>query len=238
MENIGNSLCGLTLEVTRRCNLQCQHCLRGQQQNKNLDTKKLKRFLKNISSIDHLFLTGGEPLLACKTIDDIRKIIKVRKIKLCSAAIVTNASVVNDKVIKTIRDLFDVCEDKENNYIHVSKTEFHGWDEKRQSNFEELCKHFPDVSIDTGRIKTLKIGRSLETGDMEPDRGSGSVSIEYVKSGNRLITEVMGNIYFSCHGSIHEDYEMSFDEIDGGFNKIISVDSDYKFSNFIKAIKN
>lgn len=46
------------IEVTRRCNMCCDHCLRGMAQ--NLDIIVLP---------DHVFFTGGEPFLNVKAIN-------------------------------------------------------------------------------------------------------------------------------------------------------------------------
>lgn len=52
----------LIIEVTRRCNLQCAHCLRGDSQ--DLDsTVPPEQILKEIAEIGDISFTGGEPTL-------------------------------------------------------------------------------------------------------------------------------------------------------------------------------
>lgn len=59
------------LEVTRRCNMCCDHCLRGDAQNSDLDLAHVKKLFSHIDSIDTLTLTGGEPSLVPEIIQGI-----------------------------------------------------------------------------------------------------------------------------------------------------------------------
>ncbi len=49
----------LGIEVTRNCNLECAHCLRGNKENKNISGKILDNIFEGITEIGTLFLTGG-----------------------------------------------------------------------------------------------------------------------------------------------------------------------------------
>lgn len=57
----------LELEMTRRCNQNCVHCLRGCSQNFDMTPEILKNIFTNgdyqITKIYELFVTGGEPFL-------------------------------------------------------------------------------------------------------------------------------------------------------------------------------
>lgn len=56
-----NRLC---IEITRKCNLKCAHCLRGEPQNLSLSPNQLKKILYYIPDhVEILHLTGGEPLI-------------------------------------------------------------------------------------------------------------------------------------------------------------------------------
>jgi MoaA/NifB/PqqE/SkfB family radical SAM enzyme len=60
------SLDNVIIEITRRCNMKCEHCLRGAQQRLDIPDDVLSKFFLRIrdSYINHLCLTGGEPSLA------------------------------------------------------------------------------------------------------------------------------------------------------------------------------
>ena len=51
------------IEITRKCNMKCAHCLRGEAQKRNIHKKYITKVLEDISSIGSLTITGGEPTL-------------------------------------------------------------------------------------------------------------------------------------------------------------------------------
>lgn len=56
-------VCNLILEVTRRCNMNCAHCLRGDAQNMDADPALIPKIFDGIDDIDTITFTGGEPAL-------------------------------------------------------------------------------------------------------------------------------------------------------------------------------
>ena len=53
----------LAIEVTRRCNMQCSHCMRGHAENHTISKEVVDRLLDEVSVVGRLLLTGGEPFL-------------------------------------------------------------------------------------------------------------------------------------------------------------------------------
>ena len=61
----------ITIEVTRRCNMQCPHCMRGDAMNLDLNPSYLDILMSKIkpgNGIERLLLTGGEPSLVPEVI--------------------------------------------------------------------------------------------------------------------------------------------------------------------------
>lgn len=54
----------LMIDITRRCQLRCEHCLRGEAQNLVISTDIIDSFLEQTAGIGELFFSGGEPTLA------------------------------------------------------------------------------------------------------------------------------------------------------------------------------
>ena len=50
MKNYDISIDSLVLEITRRCNMSCEHCMRGEAQNIDMD----------LSIIDKIFESGAQ----------------------------------------------------------------------------------------------------------------------------------------------------------------------------------
>ena len=61
----------IMLEVTRKCNLRCEHCVRGPAQNKSISDKVLNEIGK--LDIGTLTLTGGEPTLVKDLIPRLKR---------------------------------------------------------------------------------------------------------------------------------------------------------------------
>ena len=53
----------IIIETTRRCNMACPHCIRGDAQNMDIDLYILDTFLSNFKDgyIREILFTGGEP---------------------------------------------------------------------------------------------------------------------------------------------------------------------------------
>ncbi len=59
----------LMIEITRKCNLQCEHCLRGDSQNITMSKDVIDRIFEDAADCKQILLTGGEPLLALDEIE-------------------------------------------------------------------------------------------------------------------------------------------------------------------------
>ena len=53
----------LFLEVTRRCNMCCAHCLRGEAENIDMQKETIDKILDLVDKIEHVTFSGGEPSL-------------------------------------------------------------------------------------------------------------------------------------------------------------------------------
>lgn len=101
----------LTIEITRNCNMQCGHCLRGEPQNVNIDHSYIDALLDQTQLVGGLTLTGGEPMLCLDTIEYIVDGLCKRGIPLLNFLIYTNGLMYNErfiKIIKRYKSLIDV----------------------------------------------------------------------------------------------------------------------------------
>ena len=93
----------LALETTRRCNLQCGHCMRGRMQNIDMSTSIVDRVFDNseIVSIYNLLFSGGEPTLNPDIIIyTINKIIN-DNIDVTKISMITNGQLFNRELIES-----------------------------------------------------------------------------------------------------------------------------------------
>ncbi len=121
------TLNNLIIEITRKCNLQCNHCLRGTAENKNITKETLEKFLLNndIKYISMVSFTGGEPSLNTQAIEDFIAICKENNIEIGSFYIATNGVEAKEKFLKVLLDLYLFCSDNEVSQVEISRSDFH-----------------------------------------------------------------------------------------------------------------
>lgn len=232
------SLSGLAIEVTRRCNLNCGHCLRGESVQKDLNLRKFHDFLNGIVWIDSIHLTGGEPFASINTLNGIINILEYKKVGFGGFSIVTNCSLINDEAIKTLKKMFMLSK-HDNSYIHVSKDSYHGWDENRENNLSRLKSEFSDVYVDENKHpKILRMGKAVEFGDVEPDRFEYKFGLLKQEPSVEDTSDhcIMGDLFISCMGSVHRDWEMSYDEMNNGFGLIMKIENGHVIKKLLKAL--
>jgi len=112
----------LALETTRKCNLHCSHCMRGDKQDLNLDFDIIDTIFNNkeITGIKTICFSGGEPTLNPDVIVyTINKIIK-EKLNVGRILLTTNGQIYNQKII----DALNSFNEYRNNFlIETAKNE-------------------------------------------------------------------------------------------------------------------
>lgn len=99
----------LVIEITRRCNIQCMHCLRGPAQKVDIDNKTIDKLLEGITSISCVTFTGGEPSLAVSKIKYFTKRVKELGIEVHSFYVITNGKVASVALAHALMDLYAYC---------------------------------------------------------------------------------------------------------------------------------
>lgn len=201
----------LIIEVTRRCNMCCRHCLRGDSQNLDIDRKTIKDIISNIDAISSITFTGGEPTL---NLDAIRFFFEEadRQNKLPEMFwLATNGKANQLELAQILLQWYPKMEDKECCGVAVSEDPFH------ESNKENIMKGlvFYDDSkthstedkmdwvINKGNAKHNGIGRRNYCSDP-------SIDVEY--AGEDYIS--VNSLYVSVNGNVIGDCDYTYDEID------------------------
>ena len=99
----------LVIEITRRCNIQCLHCLRGPAQAKDIDNITIDKILEGISMIGCVTFTGGEPSLAVSRIKYFTKRVKKLGIEVSSFYVITNGKIASTAMAHALMDLYAYC---------------------------------------------------------------------------------------------------------------------------------
>lgn len=98
------------LEITRQCNMNCSHCLRGDSQNIKISHEIIDKTLAGISDISYLTFTGGEPALNVEAMEYTLQVCKEKEIPVHGFYLVTNGKLVTDRFLKVISDWKVYCD--------------------------------------------------------------------------------------------------------------------------------
>lgn len=154
----------LVIEVTRKCNIQCGHCLRGDAECVNIKMKYVDALFSQISSIGSITFTGGEPQLVPGIIDKIRYSAIIHNIDVGNFYCVTNG-VKNSKKFKDVMiSWWNFCNDNEISGVDLSNDIWHdeATDYTTNTNYIEDLEFFHkrmrtrqsrDAIINEGRAK-------------------------------------------------------------------------------------
>lgn len=199
----------LILEVTRQCNMNCMHCLRGEPQNIHMSKEIVDAILDQVDLIGSLCLTGGEITLNIDLVEYIVDEIIRRDITLHSFYIVSNGEIVSVELAVALLKLNAyalLCSggDSYSNFL-ISSDDYHDNTGAREMDYgiysglsffsirhNDYRNH--DAVMNEGRAKEYNLG-SLQKQEDEP-------SVELVEFDDRDVLIVDGDIYINARGNV------------------------------------
>lgn len=155
----------LVVEITRKCNMCCQHCLRGEAEPVDIKYDVLQKLFSGNIQFDSITFSGGEPMLnpdAIRFISD--EILKSGQF-LDSFYIVTNGKKYDSLVIDALLDLYSIADEKELCGLALSIDEFHEPISKRNIQKLRGLSFFTEDKMSKGiQSYLLNEGRAKENG--------------------------------------------------------------------------
>ena len=118
----------LAIEITRRCNKKCIHCVRGDAQNLTMSREVIDRIFEDVANVDKIALFSGEVLLEIDTIDYLIQKINRSHWTTKFIEVTTNGTICDDHII----NLFESFCTKENEryvLIRISNDSYHNPEE-------------------------------------------------------------------------------------------------------------
>lgn len=212
----------LCIEITRRCNMSCAHCMRGNAQNIDIEHRYIKNLLKHFQHIQHLNITGGEPSLNTKAMRYILKQLKLYNIHVYSIYIVTNGSLssISKEFINICSELYEYQEEKDENHhmLEMSDDKFHN--SHYHPKVISTLSQYPFFGLrnQAKDIFLFKEGRCI-TGYPNPIHDIYLTTTNYV----------YGDVYLNAEGKILSNGDLSYQRQQE--NILCSSD------NFLKYIK-
>lgn len=115
----------VTMEVTRRCNMQCEHCLRGKAQNKDLPKAYIDALMSQMEYIGDITFTGGEPSMVPEIIEYALESAKRYEVSVGNFYIVTNGKKATEDFAVACLKWYAYCEDNECTGVELSQDDYH-----------------------------------------------------------------------------------------------------------------
>jgi len=199
----------LLVEVTRQCNMQCAHCLRGDSEEDILNLEYVENVFKHVNSISSIIFSGGEPFLHPEIIDKVLLLAQKHNVYFGSFYIATNGTIRLSEVMSTIFNLYTYCDYNEGSMIKVSNDQFHR-DATTHINRTKFVKEwemlrFVEISGDYKESHLVYQGYShgAEARLIHAETPSISVHEDTVCLEN--------NVYLNCKGNLIMGCDFSYD---------------------------
>ena len=148
----------LVIEVGRKCNLSCAHCLRGKSQDVTVDVDTVKKLINEFEFIGNITFTGGEPTLYSKEICEIIDYIVDNEKQIASFYIASNGTIFDADLMLKLCKFYGYVDEyfdgTEVSAFDLSEDQFHT---EINSSIKSLYKAFSFVTsrgniADTGVI--------------------------------------------------------------------------------------
>lgn len=215
------------IELTRRCNMACEHCMRGDAQKRDISDETLDSFFSKIDGISDLTLTGGEPSIAVDRIRAVLNAAKKHNVSIDNFYIATNAKEVSNDFLLAIMELYCYCGDNENTMVNYSNDDYH--DEIKEDNIKKLSVFkfvspkysYPitqgEYEINEGRAKENGIGIRDESPIVKKRN-----SVEDFMYDDDITSEL--ELYLNCKGNLVAGCDWSYKNQDKKANIICKVE--------------
>jgi len=194
--NISN----LIIEVTRKCNMNCGHCLRGCSQGVDINNQYITDVLEKIKSIGSVTFTGGEPMLNPSAISHFERLC----IDVGHFYIATNGKEMTNEFMRVVLDLYLICDWKESCLIEVSNDFYHDV-EGQQDSVKEMVMAFRFGGI-KGRREDNSMLFEGNFKEINSDNGNYVTPEEYDFengdiNGGLVYINALGNLINGCDWS-------------------------------------
>ena len=202
MEKIGIN--NLIVEVTRKCNLECDHCLRGDAQDMDMQIRYIGKLLEQVSYISTVTFSGGEPSLNVPIISYFLHTLKLREVDLGSFYIATNGVAITSDFVITCLQLYTYSAEKEMCRVDVSNDYYHQVLANYNVEFLQGLSFFGYKHTEEGHYyKGINEGRYGE------NFGDGRELSKFPVKTKDDFEEA--ELYLNCHGNIISGCDWSYE---------------------------
>jgi len=220
----------LVIEVTRKCNIRCDHCLRGDAQKSNMNLLYIDSLLNQVEEIGTVVFSGGEPSMAVGVIEYFLTEVKRRGIGLGSFYIATNGIEVSEDFIMVCLKLYSYSYEKSYCKIDVSNDMFHqaegGYNTELLDGLAFIGRKYEKEGYDfDNRTRLINEGRGSNYNTKNKAEGGQITTVEEFRD---------TQIYLNCKGNIISGCDWSYKSQDKPENILCQVDSFQQFYDLLE----
>lgn len=181
----------ISIEVTRRCNLSCRHCLRGDAQAVDIEYATIDTLMEQTARIYNLSFTGGEPTLNVPAMVHTLDALRQQNIPLSKMTVITNGALRSMEFTEAVRDfsryITSWADTDSSVTVLVSKDRYHkGADPDTAFAFyQQELAGAAGVEFMMAGEKPIALGRgrTLDGAKLPPIAGSIPHKIETLEAG-------------------------------------------------------
>jgi len=219
----------LAIEVTRKCNIKCSHCLRGDSQNKNISLEYIDILLDQVDSIGHFCPTGGEPSLNVTAIRYFLDGCKKRNIPINTFYIATNGVNLTEDFAHVCTELYNYCTEKTRSSVQISNDHYHI---KQMIYNDTLLAKLPFYTKRNTENDDFENGKKLHKEGRALENHKNAEIISYAKPLYNVEVFNENPIYLNANGNVINGCDWSYENQNEHF--ICEIDFLEKFKNNLK----
>lgn len=219
----------VAIEITRRCNISCEHCLRGDAQNIDILPKYIDSFFKQVDCINHLAITGGEPSLRPDAIAFIVTAMRRYNVSVDTFFIATNGVNITKKFVDACWLLYEHVEDKEHSSVEISNDEFHIKEKQYEDSMLLSLPFYRKRYEDEAYAYPSGIDLHKEGRGVKIKRASKLTRTSFIEDKNDFMN---GVIYLNVNGEIINGCDWSYEN--QRYSELCNVNELTNFYNELK----
>lgn len=212
----------LVVEVTRRCNLRCAHCLRRDARDVDLDERHVRTLLAQTAAIYSVTFTGGEPSLAVPVMRRFYELAAENGTVPSSFYVVTNGIENQLDLATCCLEMYAASDDREICGVALSVDDYH--DVSRQDDVVRGLSFYRDDKEKFYSLRTMRNEPRLGHADewvipAGRARDNDLGFAEFSPRKNFSVDECDDNLlvdmlYLACDGRVYPDCDLSYDAMD------------------------
>ena len=205
-------LSSLVFEITRKCNMACEHCLRGSAQNYNIKPSIVGKVMGDVDAVSSVTFSGGEPTMNPRFFTHFVDLCRISGRWPESFYIVTNCKKYSPAMIKALNELYNHRERHALDCVlKVSHDEYH---EPYDMDIIDRYTDLPYYVEDRFSKRAYGLNRIINEGNAK-ENWIGTDEIEspvFIEgSSNEEYFEVQDVVYVNVHGDVILNCDFSYE---------------------------